>query len=414
MPPFVSPTAYNSQKPPGTPVNPADIERVKLFQPFTQKSVTLHNHIGVSPMCMYSCVDGFINDFHVSHYGSFAIKGPGLIIIEAAGVVPEGRITPQDVGIWSDSHIDGLKRVVETIKAQGSVPGIQIAHAGRKASTSPPFLGDYVVGEADNGWPNHVVGPSKTPYADHYARPHALSVQEIKQTVQAFADAAVRADKAGIEVLEIHAAHGYLISSFYSGNSNKRTDEYGGSFENRIRFALEVVQAVRAVWPAQKPLWVRISCTDYVNPEPMGQNPDGWDIYQSIRLAKEFKRLGVDLVDCSSGGIMKGVKYPAAPMYQVQFAEAIRREAGIPTAAVGLIVEGEEAEEILQNGRADFILAGREFLRDSAFVLCAAQSLNVDINWPKQYSWAVKKARRHNISKQNVAKGANNDMKTIP
>ncbi|KAI7898411.1 uncharacterized protein BX663DRAFT_525187 [Cokeromyces recurvatus] len=413
MPPFVSPNAHNFQKPPGTPIHPEDAQRVKLFQPFNQKSITMHNHIGVSPMCMYSSVNGFVNDFHISHYGSFALKGPGLIIIEASGVVPEGRITPQDIGIWSDDHIPGIARIVETIKAQGSVPGIQIAHAGRKASTSPPFKGDYVETEADHGWPSRVVGPTDIPYADHYARPHAMTVQEIKQTVQDFANAAARADKAGIEVLEIHAAHGYLLSSFYSGSSNKRTDEYGGSFENRIRFTLEVVQAVRAVWPEYKPLWVRISCTDYVNPEPMGENPNGWDIYQSIRLAKELKKLGVDLVDCSSGGIMKGVKYPAAPMYQVQFAAAIKREAQIPTAAVGLIVEGEDAEEILQQGNADFILAGREFLRNSAFVLCAAQSLNVNINWPKQYSWAVKKARRHNTVKQNT-KSDIEEMKTIP
>lgn len=197
----------------------------------------------------------------------------------------------------------------------------------------------------------------------------------------------------------LHLFYSYLISTFYSASSNKRTDEYGGSFENRIRFALEVTEAVRAVWPETKPLWVRLSCSDYTNPDPMGENPDGWDIQQSIKLARELKKLGVDTIDCSSGGIVQGVKYPAAPMYQVQFAEAIKREANIATAAVGLIIEGEDAEEILQKGKADFILAGREFLRNSAFTLAAAQSLNVDIRWPQQYSWAVKKARRHNTQK---------------
>ncbi|KAI7904205.1 uncharacterized protein BX663DRAFT_504299 [Cokeromyces recurvatus] len=395
--------AYNVEKPAGVPVNPEDVKRVKLFQPFTQKGVTMHNRLGVSPMCMYSAVNGYMNDFHIAHYGSLAIKGPGLIIIEAAGVVPEGRITPQDIGLWDDSHIPNLKRVVDTIKSQGVTPGIQIAHAGRKASMSPPFKGDYIETEADNGWPNRVYGPSDNAFADHYPKPIAMSVQEIKETVQAFADAAIRADKAGIEVLEIHAAHGYLLSTFYSGSSNKRTDEYGGSFENRIRFLLETTKAVRAVWPESKPLWVRISCSDYTNPEPMGENPDGWDIYQSIRLAKELKKLGVDVIDCSSGGIMKDVKYPNTPMFQVQFAEAIKREAQIATAAVGFIVEGEDAEKILQKNKADYILAGREFLRDSAYVLVAAQALNVEITWPKQYSWAVKKARRKNTTKQDAA-----------
>ncbi|KAI7890629.1 uncharacterized protein EV154DRAFT_511042 [Mucor mucedo] len=360
-------------------------------------------------MCMYSAVDGHLNDFHVSHYGSLALKGPGLIIIEATGVAPEGRITPQCAGIWSDAHIPDIQRVVQVIKSQGSVPGMQIAHAGRKASMAPPFKGDYIESDADGGWLKDVVGASEIPFAPHYPTPRAMTKEEIKKTVQDFADAAVRADKAGIELLEIHSAHGYLLGSFLSGNSNNRTDEYGGSFENRTRFAREVVQAVRAVWPQNKPFWVRISCTDYTNPEPMGLDPNGWDIQQSIQLAKEFKKLGVDTVDCSSGGNMKGVKYPAIPMYQVQFAEAIRREADISTAAVGLIVEGNDAEKILAQDKADFILVGREFLRDSAFVLAAAQSLNIDITWPNQYSWAVKKARRQNTNKEQQEK-----ITTIP
>ncbi|KAL9550185.1 hypothetical protein MBANPS3_004852 [Mucor bainieri] len=384
--------ASNAHKPAGTPVNPDSIKDVKLFEPFTQKSVKIHNHVGVSPMCMYSAEDGYFNDFHIMHYGSLAIKGPGLIIIEATGVVPEGRITPKCAGLWKDSHIDSLKRVVNAIKSQGSTPGLQIAHAGRKASISPPFKGDYIEDESNNGWPNNVYAPSAIPFADHYPQPNVMTKEDIKGTVQAFVDAAVRADKAGIEVLEIHAAHGYLISTFLSGSSNKRTDEYGGSFENRSRFALEVVAAVRKVWQ-NKPLWVRISCTEYSNPEPMGENAEGWDIFQAIKLAKEFKKLGVDLVDCSSGGIVHGVAYPRGiPMYQVQFADAIKKEADIATAAVGLIVDGKDAEDILQEGKADFILVGREFLRDSAFVFTASQALNVAINYSQQYSWALSKA----------------------
>ncbi|KAI8971830.1 hypothetical protein BDF20DRAFT_907407 [Mycotypha africana] len=386
-------------KPAGLPVEPKDAEHVKLFKPYKSGGITFHNRVGVSPMCMYAAEDGMMNDFHVMHYGSLALKGPGLIIMEASGVVPEGRITPQCAGLWKDEQIAPLKRVVDMIKSQGSIPGIQIGHAGRKASCSPPFKGDYVETKEAGGWPNDTVAPSEIPFADHYPKPHAMTKEEIKKTVQAFADAAVRADKAGIEVLEIHAAHGYLISTFYSAASNKRTDEYGGSFENRIRFLLETIEAIRAVWPRSKSLWVRISCSDYTNPDSLGESPEGWDIYQSVKLAKELKKLGVDVIDCSSGGIINNVKYPVEKMYQVKFAEKIKREAGIDTAAVGMIVEGEDAEDILQKGKADFILVAREFLRNSAFVLDAAQSLNVDITWPQQYSWAVKKARRRNTEK---------------
>ncbi|KAI7890630.1 uncharacterized protein EV154DRAFT_544033 [Mucor mucedo] len=392
--------AYNNVKPAGTPVDLKSAKHVKLFQPFQQKSITMDNRIGVSPMCVYSAVDGHLNDFYVTHYGSFALKGAGLVIIEATSVSPEGRVTPQCAGIWSDAHIPGIQNVVQVIKSQGSVPGMQLTHAGRKASTAAPFKGDYIESDTDGGWLKDVVSASEIPFAPHYPTPRAMTKEDIKKAVQDFADAAVRADKAGIELLEIHSAHGLLIGNFLSGNSNNRTDEYGGSFENRTRFAREVVQAVRAVWPQNKPFWVRISCTDYTNPEPMGLDPNGWDIQQSIQLAKEFKKLGVDTVDCSSGGNMKGVKYPAIPMYQVQFAEAIRREADISTAAVGLIVEGNDAEKILAQDKADFILIGREFLRDSAFVLAAAQSLGIDITWPKQYYWAVKKARRQNTNKE--------------
>ncbi|CEG70151.1 hypothetical protein RMATCC62417_06098 [Rhizopus microsporus] len=394
----ISLAACNTEKPAGVPVQLEDCQRVKLFQPYAQKSVELHNRIVVSPMCMYSCQNGFLNQFHVMHYGSFAFKGAGAVFIEATAVVPEGRISPNDSGIWSDDHIEPLSHVVNIVKSQGSVPGLQIAHAGRKASMSPPFKGDYIESEENGGWPNRVMGPSEIPFADHYPRPNVMTKADIQATVKAFADAAVRADKAGIEILEIHAAHGYLLHNFYSGNSNKRTDEYGGSFQNRIRLTLEVAKAVRAVWPEHKPLWTRISCTDYVNPDPMGSDPDGWSIDQSIELAKQLKQVGVDLIDCSSGGNIKGVQYPNQPLYQVPFAEAIRRQAQIATGAVGLIVEGEDAEKILQEEKADVVLVAREFLRNSTFALSAAQALDVNINWPKQYSWAVKKARRHNTT----------------
>ncbi|KAI8390362.1 hypothetical protein BD560DRAFT_485909 [Blakeslea trispora] len=388
--------ASNNQKPSGIPLHTKDIERVKLFQPYQKKSVTTHNRLGVSPMCMYSADDGYVNDFHLGHYLSFALKGPGIVFVEASAVTFEGRITPRCLGIWDDSHIEGMKKLSDHIKSQGSKSAIQIAHAGRKASTSPPYIGGSVVGEADGGWANRVVGPSDHAFSSNFSTPHALTKEEIKQHVQAFADAAIRVNKAGFDILEIHGAHGYLISSFYSASSNKRTDEYGGSFENRIRFALEVAQAVRNVWPQDKPLWMRLSCSDYSNPDLMGHSPDGWDIHQTVELAKELKKIGIDVIDCSSGGIIPGVKYPNNPLYQVPFAEAIKKGADIDTATVGLIVEGKDAENILQNEQADFILAGREFLRDSAFVLRAAQSLDVEIAWPKQYAWAVKKARPQN------------------
>ncbi|KAI8982404.1 hypothetical protein BDF20DRAFT_905861 [Mycotypha africana] len=389
--------ASNYQKPAGLPVHAEDAKQVKLFQPYQCKSVKMHNRLGVSPMCMYSAADGILNDFHIAHYGSLALKGPGLVMVEASAVVPEGRITPQDSGLWNDDQMRALQRVVEVIKSQGSVPGVQIGHAGRKASTSPPFKGDYVEEESNGGWPNNCMAPSAIPFASHYPKPREMTREQIQDTIQAFADAAIRADKAGVEVLEIHAAHGYLISTFYSASSNQRTDKYGGSFENRIRLLLEIVQSVKKVWPDDKPLWVRLSCSDYTNPDPMGESPEGWDIYQSVELAKKLKSLGVDLIDCSSGGIIKGVRYPTEKMYQVQFAAKIKRDAGIDTAAVGLIVEGRDAEDILQKNEADYILAGREFLRNSAFVLVAAQALNVEITWPQQYSWAVKKARRQDV-----------------
>ncbi|KAG0168831.1 hypothetical protein DFQ28_004203 [Apophysomyces sp. BC1034] len=388
----IPPQASNSKVPAGTALGKTNS---LLFTPKTIKSIAFHNRIVVSPMCMYSAENGYPNDFHLAHYTSFAFKGAGLVFFEATAVDPRGRISPHDLGIWSDDHIEAFRRVAASIKAQGSVPGIQIAHAGRKASTSSPFAenGYSVLSPEEGGWSDDVWGPSDLPFDEYHAKPRSLSVQQIKELVQQFADAAVRADTAGIEVLEIHGAHGYLIHSFLSGNSNKRTDEYGGSFENRFRFPLEVARAVRAFWPSHKPLFFRVSATDYRNYEPLGGDPDGWDVHQTITLAKELKQIGVDLIDCSSGGNLPNVKYPVAPLYQVPFAKAVKHEAGIDTGAVGIITEPSDAERILQESQADLVFIAREFLRDSSWVLLAGQELGVDIKWPNQYGRAKRVLR---------------------
>ncbi|KAF7724830.1 hypothetical protein EC973_000715 [Apophysomyces ossiformis] len=384
--------ASNNKVPAGTALGKTD--RL-LFTPKTIKSITFHNRVVVSPMCMYSAENGFPNDFHLAHYTSFAFKGAGLVFFEATAVEPRGRISPHDLGIWSDDHIDAFRRVADSIKAQGSVPGIQIAHAGRKASSSSPFSEQNyrLLSSVEGGWSEDVWGPSDLAFDEAHAKPHAMTVPEIEGLVQKFADAAVRADKAGIEVLEIHGAHGYLIHSFLSGNSNKRTDEYGGSVENRLRFALEIARAVRAVWPSHKPLFFRVSATDYRNYEPLGGDPEGWDVNQTIALAKELKQIGVDLIDCSSGGNLPNVKYPVKPLYQVPFAAAVKREADIDTGAVGIITEPKDAELILKDSQADLIFIAREFLRDSSWVLLAGQELGVDIKWPNQYSRAKRVLR---------------------
>lgn len=335
-----------------------------------------------------------MNDFHLVHLGSFAVKGAGLIIMEATAVVPEGRISPDDSGIWSDEHIGPIKRIAEFIKSQGSVPGMQIAHAGRKADMSSPWKGYRIVPESEGGWPNDVRGPSDgVRFDENHPNPRALSTEEIQELVQKFADAAVRADKAGIQVIEVHSAHGYLLHNFLSGNSNKRTDEYGGSLENRMRFPLQVVKAVRNAWPEDKPMFVRVSATDYKNPDPLGHDPDGWDVWQTVEFAKAVKELGVDLVDCSSGGNLPNIQYPVGPLYQVSLAETVKKNAGIDTASVGIITEPKEAEDILQRNKADMIFIAREFLRDSAWVLLAAQELHVEVQWPNQYDRAKRALR---------------------
>ena len=347
-----------------------------LFEPLKIRGLTLRNRIGVSPMCMYSYTDGFSNDWQVIHLGARAAGGAGLIISEATAVEPRGRITPYDLGLWSDSQIEPLVRVTRVIKRNGAVAGIQIAHAGRKASTNRPWdNGKPILPDSPLGW--QVVGPSPIAYSDEYTVPHELTVDEIHGVQNAFRDTARRALAAGFEWLEIHAAHGYLAHSFYSPISNQRTDEYGGSFENRIRFLLETVRGVRSICPDQLPLTVRISGTDWVD--------GGWTVDESIELATRLKQEGVDLVDCSSGGGVSHAKVPVGPGYQVPISEAVRKGAGIPTAAVGLITAPVQADEIIRNGRADLVLLGREILRDPYWPLHAAQVLKQSAPVPPQY-----------------------------
>jgi len=347
-----------------------------LFEPMTIKDITLRNRIGVSPMCMYSYMDGVSNDWQVVHLGARAVGGAGLIIAEATAVDPIGRITPYDVGIWSDAHIEPLERVTRVIKENGAVAGIQIAHAGRKAGSRRPWdIGKPRHPNELPGWQG--VGPSPIAFNGEYAVPHELSLDEIRQVQDSFCAAAGRALAAGFEWLEIHAAHGYLLHSFYSPISNHRSDEYGGSFENRIRFLLETVRAVRRVWPECLPLTVRISGTDWVE--------GGWSVEDSVQLARHLKAEGIDLIDCSSGGGVAQAKVPAEPGYQIHISEAVRHGADIQTATVGLITAPEQADEIIRNGRADLVLLGREMLRNPHWALQAAQLLKQPAPVPSQY-----------------------------
>ena len=351
---------------------------VKLFEPLTLRGVTLKNRIVVSPMCQYSAQDGFANDWHLVHLGSRAVGGAGLIIQEATAVSFEGRISPEDLGIWKDEHLPMLRRINEFIVAQGSVPGIQLAHAGRKASTYRPWSGAGEVPLNAGGWP--VVGPGDTAFADDYPQPEALDAAGIQKVIADFRDATGRALAAGYQVVELHAAHGYLLHQFLSPLSNQRTDEYGGSFENRIRLLLEVVAATREMWPDELPLIVRLSATDWTE--------GGWNADESVQLSALLKTRGVDLIDCSTGGNVPKAPIPVGPGYQVQFAERIRQEAGILTGTVGLITTPAEAEAILANGQADLVLLAREFLREPYFPLAAARELGVEIEWPAQYDRA--------------------------
>jgi 2,4-dienoyl-CoA reductase-like NADH-dependent reductase (Old Yellow Enzyme family) len=346
-----------------------------LFDPLPIRGITLPNRIVVSPMCEYSSRDGFANDWHLVHLGSRAVGGAGLIFTEATAVTPEGRISPEDLGIWSDEHVEFLSRIVQFLKSQGAVPGMQLAHAGRKGSTQRPWDGAGAIPLEKGGWVP--VAPSAVAYSESYPMPRALSKDEIREVVEAFAAAARRALRADFSIIEIHAAHGYLIHEFLSPLSNKRTDEYGGSFENRTRLAREIVCAVRKVWPAHLPLFIRISATDWVN--------GGWNLDESVELARQVAALGVDLVDCSSAGLAQEQKIVAGPGFQVPFAERVRRDAGVMTGAVGLIETKEQVAEILTREQADLVFMAREFLRDPYWPLRAARESKQIASWPVQY-----------------------------
>lgn len=351
-----------------------------LFSPLSLRSLTLRNRIAVSPMCQYSSTDGFANDWHFLHLGSRAVGGAGLVFTEAAAVEPRGRISPQDLGIWSDDHIPALRRIVDALHEHGAAAGIQLAHAGRKASTRRPWEGGKPVGPEEGGWTD-IVGPSPVPFVNGYSVPAELDAAGIGQVVNAFATAAGRAREAGFDVVEIHAAHGYLLHEFLSPLSNRRTDAYGGSFANRTRVVREVVGAVRAEWPEERPVFVRISASDWTE--------GGWTIDDSVELAIQLGTLGVDLVDCSSGGnVMPSPRMPLGPGYQVPFAERVRRDAGVPTGAVGLITSPQQADQIVRTGQADLVLLGRELLRDPYWPLRAAHELRQEVAWPPQYERA--------------------------
>jgi 2,4-dienoyl-CoA reductase-like NADH-dependent reductase (Old Yellow Enzyme family) len=347
----------------------------QLFQPFTLRGVTLRNRIGVSPMCQYSSNDGFANNWHLVHLGSRAIGGAALVIAEASAVEARGRISPHDLGIWKDAHIDALAAVVRKVEEAGAVAGIQIAHAGRKAGTARPWDGGRPLADADGGWAP--IGASPLPFAEGYRTPQEASHHDLVQIRSAFVTAARRALSAGFRWLELHAAHGYLLHSFLSPLSNQRADHYGGSFDNRVRLLLETVTGVREVWPDILPLAVRLSCSDWVD--------GGWTLDDSVELSRRLHALGVDLIDCSSGGTSASAKVPAAPGYQVPFADAVRNRAKVASAAVGLITEPAQAEAIVAEGRADLVLLARAVLRDPYWPLSAAKALGAKAPVPVQY-----------------------------
>ncbi len=350
-----------------------------LFSSLALRGVTLRNRIGVSPMCQYSSTDGFAHDWHLVHLGQFAVGGAALVFTEATAVVAEGRISPQDLGIWDDGHIPMLQRITHFIDAQGAVPGIQLAHAGRKSSTKRPWDGGGTVTPEQGGWTN-VMAPSAIAFSESYPHPEALTLGGIGHVVDAFRAATVRALAAGFRVIELHAAHGYLIHEFLSPLSNHRTDSYGGSLENRARFCLEIVAAVRSVMPDASPLVVRISATDWAE--------GGWTAEESVQLCTWLKAAGVDLIDVSSGGLASGVRIAIGPGYQVPFAKQVRDGAGIATATVGLITNAEQAEQIVGGGDADVVLLARELLRQPHWPLLAAHTLGSSFAWPVQYERA--------------------------
>jgi 2,4-dienoyl-CoA reductase-like NADH-dependent reductase (Old Yellow Enzyme family) len=358
-----------------------------LFDPLTTRGLTLPHRIVVSPMCQYTSTDGFANDWHLVHLGSRAVGGAALVITEATAVSAEGRISPYDLGIYDDAHVEMLQRIVRFLHSQGSAAGMQLAHAGRKGSTQRPWDGHGAVALGEGGWTP--VAPDTAPFSEAFPVPRALETRELRGVVRAFRDAAVRARSAGFDMLELHGAHGYLLHEFLSPLTNTRTDEYGGSFENRIRFCLEVVDAVREVWPDTLPLWLRISATDWVS--------GGWDLDQSVELARRVRERGIDLIDCSSGGLALTQQISVGPGYQVPFADRIRREARIATGAVGLITSAKQADDAIRQEHADLVLLAREMLRDPYFPLRAARELGVKLPWPVQYFRAAPEGtpRRH-------------------
>jgi 2,4-dienoyl-CoA reductase-like NADH-dependent reductase (Old Yellow Enzyme family) len=346
-----------------------------LFTPLRLRETTLRNRIAVSPMCQYSAREGLPNTWHLVHLGSRTVGGAGLVIAEASAVLPEGRISPDDTGLWSDAHAEAWAPIARFIAEQGAAPAIQLAHAGRKAATEAPWRGGGPVVVSGRGWTP--VGPSPLAFAEGHPVPRELTTDDIRAVVGAFRDAARRAEQAGFAVVEIHMAHGYLLHQFLSPLSNRRTDEYGGRLENRMRLPLDVAHAVREAFPVERPVLARISATDWVE--------GGWDLEQSVVLARELREAGVDLVDCSTGGTVPAAKVPLAPGYQVPFAAAIRERAGVATGAVGMITEPAQAEAIVAGGQADLVLLAREMLRDPYWPLHAARALGAEVRWPDQY-----------------------------
>ena len=351
----------------------------RLFEELTIRGTTFRNRLWVSPMCQYSSINGMPTDWHLVNLGSRAVGGAGAVFVEATAVSPEGRISPDDSGIWSEAHAEGFTRITKFVREQGTVAGIQLAHAGRKASTAAPWNGGSKVDEADGGW--ETVAPSAIAFSDDYPMPREMTAADIAKVFEDFVAAAKRSVDAGFEVIEVHAAHGYLLHQFLSPLSNKRTDEYGGDLVGRTRLPLAVVKAVRDAMPETMPLFVRISATDWVE--------GGWDLPQSVEFSKMLKEAGVDLIDCSSGALVPYAKIPTEPNYQVPFADAIRREAEILTSAVGLITEPQQAEEILKSGKADAIMAARQFLREPYLAFRAAKELGGSVDVPRQYGRAI-------------------------
>jgi 2,4-dienoyl-CoA reductase-like NADH-dependent reductase (Old Yellow Enzyme family) len=347
----------------------------KLFSPLNIRGISLKNRIAVSPMCQYSCIDGMVSDWHLVHLGSRAIGGAALVLTEAAAVAPEGRISPDDAGIWNDAHAEPFKRITDFISSVNTVPGIQLAHAGRKASTYAPGKGEGEVTPENGGW--QTLAPSAIRFSETYPLPKEMTKNDIHCVAEQFRKAAERSLRVGFKLIEVHAAHGYLLHEFLSPLSNKRNDEYGGSLENRIRLTLDVLAAIRSVVPESFPVIVRISSTDWVE--------GGWDIEQSVQLARKLKDAGADLIDTSSGGNISNARIPVGPGYQVPLAEKIKRESGIMTGAVGLITSPEQAEQIIAAGQADIVLLARELVRHPYWPLAAARQLKADIEWPRQY-----------------------------